>query len=115
MQSDGSRINNCMEIKEAQEYIQRICDENDWNGGSQAERFLLFTEEVGELAKAIRVEEGMYVEPGREPEDLAGEFADVFSYLLDLANRYDIDLEKAMLEKQKKNEKRTWESKKESA
>ena len=37
------------------------------------------------------------------------EFADVLSYLLDLANYFQIDLEKAFREKEQINQNRTWE------
>lgn len=69
----------------------------------------MFVEEVGELAKAIRYDEGMYVEKGKE-QDVAGEFADVLSYLLDLANHCGIDLEEALVQKQEKNLSRNWEN-----
>jgi NTP pyrophosphatase (non-canonical NTP hydrolase) len=96
-----------MEIKEAQQYIQEICKKHGWDKNTQSERFLLFVEEVGELAKAIRYEEGMYVEKGKE-QDIAGEFADVFSYLLDLANKSGVDLEDALIKKQEANLSRVW-------
>jgi NTP pyrophosphatase (non-canonical NTP hydrolase) len=41
--------------------------------------------------------------------ELEEEFADVLSYLLDLANYFQIDLEKAFREKEQVNEGRTWE------
>ncbi len=41
-------------------------------------------------------------------EDLASELADVALYLLQLASITDIDLEKAILEKLKKNYNRDW-------
>ncbi len=43
-------------------------------------------EEIGELAEAIRVFE-------RYPKYLAGEAADVFSYLMGLANEYDLQIQ----------------------
>ena len=55
------------------------------------ETFLLFTEEIGELAKAIR-NRRKAVSGGEERRfpkgQLEDEFADVFSYLLELANRF---------------------------
>jgi NTP pyrophosphatase (non-canonical NTP hydrolase) len=41
--------------------------------------------------------------------ELAEEFADVLSYLLDLANYFQIDLEKAFREKEQINQNRIWE------
>ena len=60
--------------------------------GRDAERgvdatFRWFTEEVGELARAIRT---------RERANLELEFSDVFAWLLSLANLADVDLADAM-------------------
>ena len=41
--------------------------------------------------------------------ELEEEFADVLSYLLDLANYFRIDLEKAFREKDQANQTRTWD------
>jgi NTP pyrophosphatase (non-canonical NTP hydrolase) len=73
-------------------------------------KFLLFTEEIGELAKAIRKTQGLYQEKARQkPVELEEEFADVLSYLLDLANYFQVDLEKAFREKEQINSARIWE------
>ena len=75
-----------------------------------AEKFLLFSEEVGELAKAMRKTAGLYKEEAKPKNfELEEEFADVLSYLLDLANYFQIDLEKAFREKERINEGRSWE------
>lgn len=41
-------------LPELQIYMDETCKERGWTKDSYAEKFLLFTEEVGELAKAIR-------------------------------------------------------------
>ena len=93
-----------------QHYIDRICQERGWTKDSYAEKFLLFTEEVGELAKAIRKTQGLYPEKAKEKHmELEEEFADVLSYLLDLANYFHVDLEQAFREKERINTTRTWE------
>ncbi|MEN8118953.1 MAG: MazG nucleotide pyrophosphohydrolase domain-containing protein [Bacteroidota bacterium] len=93
-----------------QEYIKLLAEERGWDKNNPLEIFLLFSEEIGELAKAIRNKMELYHEPGKKikPNELEYEFADVFSYLLDLANQFDIDLEKAFREKEEENLKRTW-------
>jgi NTP pyrophosphatase (non-canonical NTP hydrolase) len=97
-------------LPDLQKYIDEICQERGWTKDNYAEKFLLFTEEVGELAKAIRKTQGLYVEQAKQNRnDLAEEFADVLSYLLDLANYFQIDLEKAFREKEQVNQSRTWE------
>jgi NTP pyrophosphatase (non-canonical NTP hydrolase) len=97
-------------LKDLQHYIDEVCKERGWVKDSYAEKFLLFTEEVGELAKAMRREAGLYEEKAKQQQsELAEEFADVLSYLLDLANLYQIDLEAAFREKEQINETRTWD------
>ena len=98
-------------LGDLQAYIKQICTERGWDKNNDLELFLLFAEEVGELAKAIRNRQGLYDEAGKtaNKKELEEEFADVLSYLLDLANYFDIDLEKAIREKQAANEQRVWE------
>ena len=107
-------LKNKPQLKDFQEYIKLIADERGWDKNNPLEIFLLFSEEVGELAKAIRNKIKLYHEPGKsaKPNELEYEFADVFSYLLDLANQFDVDLEKAFRDKEEKNKKRTWINKK---
>ncbi|GCE29984.1 nucleotide pyrophosphohydrolase [Dictyobacter alpinus] len=97
-------------LPELQVYMDEICKERGWTKDSYAEKFLLFTEEVGELAKAIRKTQGLYQEKARQKHaELDEEFADVLSYLLDLANYFQVDLEKAFRDKEQVNAARTWE------
>ncbi|HVU66055.1 MAG TPA: MazG nucleotide pyrophosphohydrolase domain-containing protein [Ktedonobacteraceae bacterium] len=96
-------------LPELQRYMDEICQERGWTRDTYAEKFLLFTEEVGELAKAIRKARGLYQEEARPKlVSLEEEFADVLSYLLDLANCFQIDLETAFREKERVNATRTW-------
>ena len=78
-----------MKIKEFQTLIEKIYYEKDKSRGKEG-TFRRFVEEVGELARAIRRNEG-----------LEEEFADVFAWLATLASLYNINLEKA-IEKYKK-------------
>ncbi len=93
-----------------QAYVSAVCAARGWDQSSDTEIFLYFTEEVGELAKAIRKRKNWYAEAGKpeKPDNLEEEFADVLSYLLDLANRMGVDVEKAFREKEEKNRERTW-------
>ena len=74
-----------MEIREFQKHIERLYFERDSARGLGG-TFLWFVEEVGELATALR--EG-------DAEELAGEFADVFAWLVTLASMKGVDLERA--------------------
>ncbi len=97
-------------LMDLQAYVDATCKERGWTKDNYAEKFLLFTEEVGELAKAIRKDAGLYDEKAKPQRfALEEEFADVLSYLLDLANYFHIDLEQAFREKEQLNQGRTWE------
>lgn len=55
------------------------------------------------------LEHFQWSEESRDPEELAGELADVTLYLLQLASVLDIDLEQAVMAKLEKNYGRTWD------
>jgi NTP pyrophosphatase (non-canonical NTP hydrolase) len=100
-------------VPEWQTYMAHLVKYRGWDQASDLEIFLLLTEEVGELAKAYRRHRALFTEQAKSreqdtKEEVAGELADVFSYLLDIAQRLDIDLEKAMIEKEHQNRKREW-------
>ena len=97
-------------LQELQLYIAEICQERGWTKDSPSEKFVLFIEEVGELAKAMRKTAGLYQEQAKQRDiSLEEEFADVLSYVLDLANCFQVDLEQAFRAKEKVNQSRTWE------
>lgn len=97
-------------LPELQQYVAEVCQERGWTKDSPSEKFVLFIEEVGELAKAMRKAAGLYQEQARQRDiSLEEEFADVLSYVLDLANCFQIDLEQVFRAKEKVNQERTWE------
>ena len=97
-------------LGDLQRYVAEVCQERGWTKDTPAEKFVLFVEEVGELAKAMRKAAGLYAERAKPQQmSLEEEFADVLSYLLDLANCYEIDLEAAFRAKEQVNRTRTWE------
>lgn len=100
-------------LKELQQYQIDLCKERGWDESDPLEVFLLFSEEVGELAKAIRNKKGLYIEKGKEQKDtqleLEREFSDVLGYLLELANQFDVNLTDAFKEKEAKNQAREWQ------
>lgn len=96
-------------LRVLQDYPAEVCRERGWTKDSPSEKFVLFVEEVGELAKAIRKRTGLYHEAAKtDTFALEEEFADVLSYLLDLANCYGVDLEAAFRAKEKINDTRIW-------
>ncbi len=96
-------------LTDLQRYLAEVCQERGWTKDSPSEKFVLFIEEIGELAKAMRKAVGLYEEQAR-PRDMSldEEFADVLSYLLDLANCFQVDLEKAFRAKEEINRSRIW-------
>lgn len=102
-------------ISALQKHTQEICRYFEWDSIGDDKTFLLFIEEVGELANAIRKmtrlaeDKAKASETEQERRDLlAEEMADVLSYLADLANRYGVDLEKAYRDKTDHNFSREW-------
>jgi NTP pyrophosphatase (non-canonical NTP hydrolase) len=97
-------------LPDLQAYMAAVCQERGWNQNNHLELFLLFSEEVGELAKAIRKHTKLYDEPAKAHKvfDLEEEFADVLGYLLDLANYFQLDLEAAFRKKEAVNAQREW-------
>ena len=78
-----------MEISEAQQLIRRAYYERDSRRGLYA-TFTWLVEEVGELANALL--EG-------DRDHMEEEVADVFAWLLSVANLLGIDVEKAFKKK----------------
>ena len=92
-----------------QKYVKEVCEHRGWDSATDLETFLLFTEEVGELAKAIRKERQLFAEKVRPNSSEVGEeLADLLSYLLDLSNRLGVDLEQAFRAKEAVNAQRVW-------
>jgi len=98
-------------LQALQTYQAAICKLRGWDQTSDLATFLLFSEEVGELAKAIRNRINLYQEKGKvvDPGELRGEMADVLSYLMELANRFEVDLADAYREKEALNADREYE------
>lgn len=66
-------------------------------------------EECGELAKAVRALEKSADEARSSAQEQVGhEAADVLIFLLDICNRYEVDLEAAFRSKEEINKQRTW-------
>lgn len=99
-------------ITDAQKWVEEMCKERGFDTNTPLEKFLLFSEEVGELAKAIRKVQGMHVEGSHTPEQInfgiREEIADVAMYLMDIANTFSVNVEDAIREKEEINKKRTW-------
>lgn len=95
-------------LADFQKYVAELEIERGFSDQKVNEKCLLLGEEVGELFKAIRKAEGIAIDPNSKVGEIGDELADVFIYLCSIANRYDIDLETAFLDKELKNSKRKW-------
>ena len=70
-----------------------ICKQKGWDRAPIHKVWLLFTEEIGELASAIRQSQNLYKKSGKSV-DVASEMGDVFSYLFQIAYMLNIDLDR---------------------
>jgi NTP pyrophosphatase (non-canonical NTP hydrolase) len=95
-------------IRELQDYIAEIERERGFVDQSAIQKCLLLGEEMGELFKAVRKCSGIKVDPMSPENTVREELADVLSFILAIANRFEIDLAAAFLEKEQKNSLRTW-------
>ena len=85
-------------LNQYRDITMSLCHHKGWDSQDVQNVWMLFTEEVGELAGAIRQFRGPYkkkVPHIKTPiVHLRNEFGDVFSYLFQLAGMLDIDLDK---------------------
>lgn len=84
---------------------ERVCKQKGWDSVSIDTVWLLLTEEIGELASAIRQVRKTYKKMNLKKErgtDVLMEMGDVFSYLFQIASMLDVDLDKMWTEHNKK-------------
>ena len=101
-----------------QRHVADLCRHYGWDKKEDEKAFLLFIEEVGELAKAIRKVTGLAEEVNNpdkpiisaeaRQQNLAEEFGDVLGYFMELANRFGVDLESAYCAKIAEATQREW-------
>lgn len=96
-------------LSDYQIYIREMVEQRGFADKTISDLFMLFLEECGEMAKAARKSSKlMKVDENSKEYRVDHEAADVFIYLLDICNTFNIDLEKAFREKEEINKKRTW-------
>lgn len=88
-----------------QHYYARVAVERGYAKEGAKECLVLLMEEVGELARAIRKSEGL-VRHGSDLSHQGHELADVFLYVIHMANILDIDLGEVVREKEVLNAER---------
>ncbi len=103
------------QMADFQRFIHDLEAHHGWLDVDLVHNLFLMTEEVGELAKAIRKHNKLWNESGTTTGDedtkahVGDEIVDVLNYLLAIANRLDIDVEAAFRRKNAINLKRTWD------
>lgn len=86
-------------LRDLQDYYGRMATLRGFNDESPQDTMLLLTEEVGELARAIR-KRVQLPRADQSPEDPGAELADVQLYVLHLANVIGVDLAQAVVAKE---------------
>ncbi|MGE5526561.1 MAG: MazG nucleotide pyrophosphohydrolase domain-containing protein [Rhodospirillaceae bacterium] len=95
-------------IRELQDFARRLEAARGFTDESPLEKCLLLGEEVGELFKAVRQRTGIKTDVQTGTLSVADELADVLLFVLTIANRFDIDLEEAVMHKKAKDGARVW-------
>jgi len=93
-------------LSQLQQYVKETTARRGFDKESIEEKMILFVEEIGELARAIRKQKNIKMSADTKQANLAEELADCLFYLLDIANNLGIDLETAFKNKEEKNKKR---------
>lgn len=102
-------MNDEISLKELQGYVNDMIDVRGFQDETAQDIMLLLTEEVGELARAIRKTTNMKTDTNKKYDiDIEGEIVDVFNYLLSMCRVLNIDLLTAFKNKEKVNCNRTW-------
>ena len=89
-------------VRPLQNYYDRASSDRGWDHEGPLESMVLLTEEIGELARAVRVTAGLARNRG-EVLDVGGELADVQLYIVHLANALGVDLAAAVTRKEETN------------
>jgi NTP pyrophosphatase (non-canonical NTP hydrolase) len=101
-------LSNPIYFRSLQDYVREFERERGFDQQSAIDKCLLLGEEIGELFRAIRLQEGMKSDPDSQGALVGEELADVVIYLAALANRFNIDLEHEVVQKAIRNSAREW-------
>lgn len=102
-------LNEESSVAEIQKYIKVMKKARKFDGVTIEREMMLFLEELGELAKAIRKKTKGHLDITKEYKaNVEEELADCFIYLLSIANMNDVDMFKAFKDKERINCNRVW-------
>lgn len=96
-------------LQDIQKYVHELEKERSFDKETVLQKCLLLGEEIGELFKAIRKTSNIKIDSQSKTKQVSEELADIIIVLSTIANRFDIDLEKAFREKEEINKKRKWD------
>ena len=96
-------------LKALQKYIWQMNIDRGFNTEDPSKKLVMLMEETGELAKAVRKIAGLKFTNTTKRTDLEEELADVQIVLLGLASMLQVEMFDAVIAKEQKNRKRTWE------
>ena len=94
-----------MHLNTYRDLTRQMCASKGWDKAPVNTVWLLLTEEVGELASAIRQYTRVYRKTNLQKDkgtDVQMEMGDVFSYLFQLASMLDVDLDEMWQKHQNK-------------
>ena len=104
-------LNDNSSLRNLQKYVNQINEIRGFNKQEITKTMLLLTEEVGELAKAIRknaTDMSIDINKQNNYDTIESEVADVFIVLTSVCNQLNIDLYEALKNKEQENIKRVW-------
>ena len=107
-----NKLNESNTLPEIQNYIKEVIRIRGFAGQEIEKTMLLLLDEVGELAKSIRKNAtNMNIDKNKlnHYDTIESEIADVFIVLNSVCNKLNIDLYKALKDKEEENIKRKWQ------
>ena len=105
--SEKDLPNETASLREIQKYVVKMAEARNFSK-DVVRKMLMLTEEIGELAKAVREFSGMKFDAKTQRTDLSNELADCLIVLMGVANITEIDLYDAFIAKEKVNLSRKW-------
>ena len=102
-----------MSLNAHKESTTALCIQKGWDRVPVNTVWLLLTEEIGELASAIRQQTRTYKKTGLKKDrgvDVQMEMGDVFSYLFQLAGMLNVDLDDMMKKQRVKASQKTYKN-----
>jgi len=92
-----------------QEYVRQVMQERGFDDETVSQKFMLLLEQAGEFAQAARKRANLAQATDASIEDCSDAAADVLAVLLDICNQLNLNLEQAFINREHKNQTRTWQ------